>query len=29
MRMIWRIRADMRNQRNDLPDLVGKTSDQC
>ena len=25
MRMIWRIRANMRNQGYDLPDWVGKT----
>ena len=26
MRKMWRIRADMRNQRFELPDWVGKTS---
>jgi len=29
MTMIWRIRADMRNQGYDLPDGVGKTSYWC
>ena len=29
MRMMWRIREDMRNQGYDLPNRVGKTSDQC
>jgi len=29
MRMIWRIRADMRNQGYNLPDWVGTTSYQC
>jgi len=27
--MIWRIRADMRNQGDDLLDWVGKTSYRC
>ena len=29
MRMIWRIRADMKNQGYDLPDWVAKTSYWC
>jgi len=29
MRIIWRIRADMRNQEYDLRDWVGKTSYRC
>ena len=29
MGAIWRIRADMRNQGNDMPDWVGKTSYRC
>jgi len=29
MRMLWRIRADMRNQGYDLPDWVGKTLYRC
>ena len=29
MRMMWRIRANMRNQGYDLPDWVGKTSYWC
>ena len=28
-RTLWRIRADMRNRRYNLPDWVGKTSYQC
>jgi len=26
MRMLWRVGADMRNERYDLPDWAGKTS---
>jgi len=29
MRTMWRIRADMRDQGNNLPDWVGKTSYRC
>jgi len=29
MRMLWWIRSDMRNQRYDLPDWVGKTLYWC
>jgi len=29
MRIIWRIRADMRNLGYDLPDWVGKTTYRC
>ena len=29
IRMMWRIRASMRNQGYDLPDWVGKTSYRC
>jgi len=29
MRMMWRIREDMRNQGYDLPDWVRKTSYRC